>query len=200
MLCDDESHQQLGSIRDAHLRSAVAYVHVEKFGLRVRACAGRRIPGVSVLSYFFWKQCKKEENFFISTEDALPSREPEDEDDERMVIASVWIETLLRNAAVPSPAELQSVPFLTRTPAAEWMAAALSELVDNAKLLDTGDDENQNVRAFASMDELQDHCDATLLQHLPHPLLTMDDNQNWLDTEDVPAGDAVAWLDSVTLA
>ncbi|KAL3901645.1 MAG: hypothetical protein SGPRY_012250 [Prymnesium sp.] len=142
----------------------------------------------------------KEENFFISTEDALPWRAPDDDDDERMVIASVWIETLLRHVVVPSPAELQSVPFLTRTPAAEWLAAALSELVDNAKLLDTDVDDDQNVRAFASMDELQDHCDTTLLQHLPHPLLTMDDSQNWLNTEDVPAGDAVAWLDSVTLA
>ncbi|KAL3908445.1 MAG: hypothetical protein SGPRY_009797, partial [Prymnesium sp.] len=126
----------------------------------------------------------RDENFFISTEDALPWREPDGEDDgERMVIATVWIESLLRNVPVPSSPSLRDVPFLTRTPAATWIAAALSELVNNAGLLVTDDEDDANVRAFASMDELQEHCDATLLRHLPHPTLTMDNEDHWDNTE-----------------
>lgn len=99
-------------------------------------------------------------NFYISTEGALPWKEPADAPGDAMVIDAVWIESLVRKAKVSQPNTLSDLGCLSVVLNPTFINEWLSVLVDETGLLGAEDGDEDAVRDYQSFNELQDAADA----------------------------------------
>ncbi|KAL1524410.1 hypothetical protein AB1Y20_019305 [Prymnesium parvum] len=142
-------------------------------------------------------------NFFISTSNALPWKEPADQAEDRMTIPVIFIESLLRKAPVPDPSSLNGKLCLESVLSLDFINNWISVLVDELGMLAAEDGDQDAVRDFADFDELQTKADECMqrLCHtsdFEHHNIYVDDT-TWDDLEAVPAAAESAWLNSVTL-
>lgn len=98
-------------------------------------------------------------NFYISTEAALPWKEPADAPGDAMVVEVIWLESLLRKAKVRQSNGLSQMGCLTVVLHVNFINQALSTLVDEVGLLESEDGDKDSVRDYRSFNELQDSAD-----------------------------------------
>ncbi|KAL3892839.1 MAG: hypothetical protein SGPRY_014734 [Prymnesium sp.] len=139
----------------------------------------------------------RDENFFIATENALPWELPADGDASRATIAIVWIEALLRKAPVPDPSKLGTTMLLSSCLHLDYVRGALECLADLG-LLAAEDGDDESVRDFIGLDDLQRAADQLIMENPQEARLQVDD-VSWDDFEDVNAGDAWEWLEDISL-
>ncbi|KAL3893112.1 MAG: hypothetical protein SGPRY_014461 [Prymnesium sp.] len=138
-----------------------------------------------------------DKNFYISAKNALPWEEAPDGDYSRWVIASIWLESLVRDLRVADPRQLQPVSFLTRVLDLEWIIVALDAFVGHG-LLDAEDGDAQAVMDYQSFHELHVVCDKLIAAHPEQSEFQMEGEDAWESTENLTAG-PLDWLENVTL-
>lgn len=137
------------------------------------------------------------ENFFISTESALPWGMPADGDASRAVLGIVWAEALLRKAPVKDSSKLNNIPLISSCVEVDFIRGGLERLVDLG-LLNADDGDDDAVHDYQSLDELQRAADKKVEGNREEARFQVDDTA-WDDLEAVAAGDAWDWLEQVTL-
>mmetsp|Transcript_20395 Transcript_20395/g.50920 ORF Transcript_20395/g.50920 Transcript_20395/m.50920 type:complete len:587 (+) Transcript_20395:419-2179(+) len=142
-------------------------------------------------------------NFYVATSGAMPWREPDDDAGDRMVVPSIFVESLLRKAPVANPSTLNGKGCLSSVLGLAFINKWLSVLVDELHMIAAEDGDTESVRDFKDFDELQlaaDKCMERLTMSGDFPDHTVEvDDTSWDELEPVPSRSELAWLEAVTL-
>ena len=142
-------------------------------------------------------------DLFQSTRKALPWTSAGDhEHEQRVVIPSVFIESLFARAPVADPAGLKDLSFMTRALSDNhFLNAAVDLLVDEGLLHREDEDGQSHLHVYESRDELMRKADTMVMELKDHPDLAVSiQSFDWLEGfTDSAANATIKWFDAVTL-
>ncbi|KAL1495333.1 hypothetical protein AB1Y20_017187 [Prymnesium parvum] len=86
-----------------------------------------------------------DKNFYVATSGAMPWREPDDDPGDRMVVPSIFVESLLRRSPVANPSTMNGKGCLSSVLGLTFINQWLSVLVDEVHMIAAEDGDTESV-------------------------------------------------------